>query len=329
MNISIVIPTLNNENIIGRFFDLLNNQDFPKDNIEILVLDGGSEDKTIKIAKENNAKVISNPQVLAEPGVNLGIRKASGNLIMILAVDNFLNDSNFISKMLKVFEDNSIYAAFPKHESDNTDSIFTKYVNIFTDPFNHFVYGYAANARSFKKAYKTNISNSSYDVYDYQSSKNKPMIAFAQGFTFKASFRRIDDDLFDDCRPVIRLIESGKKIAYVHSTSVVHHTIKDCDHFLRKQRWATLNAIKKENYGIYHRFSMLSTAQKIKVKIWPLYAASFILPLFRSIWGFFRDREPMWLFHPIICWLSFYASATTIMRYHFVDKGFADFSRQK
>lgn len=328
-SLSIVIPTLNNEQIIEKFFHYLNNQNYPKKNIEILILDGGSKDRTIEIARNNNAKVINNPDILAEPGVNLGIKNASHNVIMILAVDNFLNDSKFISKVMQVFESDLVYAAFPKHESNNDDSIFTKYFNIFTDPFNHFVYGYAANARTFKRIYKVITSNDLYDIYDYQSSKRVPMIALAQGFTFRSGFKRDNNDFFDDCKPIIEIIKSGKNIAYIHSASVFHHTIRNYAHFLRKQRWATLNAFKKESYGINHRISNFSISQKIRIKLWPIYSVSLILPFIRCIWGVFRDKELIWLFHPIICLLSFYASSSAIIRYILNDRDFINFLRQK
>lgn len=329
ITLSIVIPTLNNELHLVNFFHYLNGQDFPKKNIEVLVIDGGSIDKTIKIANDNGAHVINNPDILAEPGVNLGIKNSKNDVIMILAVDNYLNDNKFLSNIMAVFENEHIFAAFPKHESDKNDSIFTKYFNTFTDPFNHFVYGYAANARTFKRIYKVIESNSLFDIYNYQESEIIPMLALAQGFTFRAGFERNAGDAFDDCNPIIEMIRGGKVIAYVHSASVFHHTIKNYSHFLRKQRWATLNAIKKKKYGISHRVLSLSNSQKTKIKLWPLYSASFVLPFIRGVWGAIRDKELIWLFHPVICLLSFYASSTAIMLNVLNNKKFANYLRQK
>lgn len=328
IEVSIVVPTLNNVNVIGDFLGFLARQDFQKDSLEVLIVDGGSKDKTIEIAERFGAEVINNPYVLAEPGVDLGIRQASGSLIMILAVDNYLEDPEFIAKMVSVFDDSSIYAAFPKHGYSEDDSIYTRYINTFTDPFNHFIYGYSSNARTFKRVYETTKGNNLYDVYDYKANKNKPMIAFAQGFTFRSSFRRKEEDSCDDCSPVLSLIESGVKIAYVHSTSIVHHTVRDRSHFMRKQRWAALNAIGNKDYGIAHRIKVLSKSQKTRAMIWPLYAGSFILPFFRSIMGYLVDKDPIWFFHPVICWLSFYASLTAIIGNYLGGGSSTDFSRQ-
>lgn len=318
--ITIVTPTLNNEKLLPAFFSSLNKQTYPKNRIEILIVDGGSKDATVKIAKENQVRVIPNPYILAEPGVHLGIKEAKGELIMILATDNFYYDPEALWKITQVFKDESIYAAFPKHDSDVTYSIFSKYHNNFTDPFNHFVYGYAANARTFHKIYNTVKRTEIYEVYNYLSSRVSPMIALAQGFTIRAGYQRREADIFDDCKPVMDLIHAHKVIAYVFSVSIFHETIHDISNFMRKQRWATKNALNKKNYGFSYRIKGLSCGQRLLAKLWPIYACSFILPLIHGIYKAIKDKEPLWLFHPINCWLSACASIIQVVVNYYNEK---------
>lgn len=322
--ISIIIPTRNNQDLLPSCLEGLRKQTYK--NLEILVVDGQSTDNTLHIAQEFNAKIINNPDLLAEPAVNLGMLKAQGELSMIIAVDNIYKDPRAIEKIAACFDDKEMYAAFPKHDSDETDNVFSHYINTFTDPFNHFVYGDAANARTFKKMYKTITHTDIYDVYDYKSSETKPMIAFAQGFTIRRGYMRPQADAFDDCKPILDLIAEGKKIAYVHSVSLFHHTIRDLDHFMRKQRWATQNALQNLHYGIAYRQETLSAVQKFKKKIWPLYAFSIIAPAIRGLFGFIIDRELMWLLHPFMCFLSAYASLTQVIMYN--SKKHSTISRQ-
>ena len=122
--LSIVLPTLNNEALLIDFFERLSQQTYPRAWLELLVLDGGSTDRTVELAKEAGATIIPNPHVLAEPGVNLGLSLAQGEIVMILAADNVFKDDNALEKIVRVFEDSSIYAAFPKHSSNSTDTIF-------------------------------------------------------------------------------------------------------------------------------------------------------------------------------------------------------------
>ena len=313
--ISIVIPTLNNESEITAFFNSIGKQSYPKSRIEIVAVDGGSTDGTLKQLKKYNAKIYFNKYILAEPGVSLGIEKARGDLIMIMAMDNFYYHPDDLQKMVATFENPSIYAAFPKQNYDQTDNLFTKYHNTFTDPFNHFVQGDAANARTFHRVYKTLLHTEVYDVYDFSKSKIIPMISFSQGFTLRGNYKKDKKDLFDDNKPVIELIKNNKKIAFVHAVSIYHHTIRDLKHFIKKQRWATQNALEQKNYGIAHRYKTLSAEQKLKIKLWPIYSLSIIFPLLNSLRGFIIDREKLWFFHPLNCLFCAYANFIQLMAF--------------
>lgn len=306
--ISIITPALDSEKTMDFFFQELKKQTYGKNKMEIIVIDGGSRDETVRISIKNGATVIYNPSILAEPGIYLGMKKAHGDLLMILATDNYYNDIMAIEKIVRVFGDKSIYAAFPKHDSEAYFSLFAKYINTFTDPFNHFIYGEAANARTFRNIYKTLEHNNIYDIYDFSSNNISPILAFAQGFTIRKDYSRTSRDKYDDIKPIISLTESGKKIAYVHSISLFHNTIKDYKQFIRKTRWATMNAIRNKNYGIAYRKKYLTFIQKIKMNIWPIYSLSLILPVIRSVIGLLQDKEGIWVFHPVICFLSIYAS---------------------
>jgi glycosyltransferase involved in cell wall biosynthesis len=302
--LSIITPTLDNQKDLKSFLESIRRQNFPKSRLEMIVSDGGSKDKTLQIARRMGARIIKNPHVLADPGVNLGIKSAKGEILMVLACDNIYTDKNALKKMIEVFKDKKITAAFPMHYSSKKDSVFTKYINTFTDPFNHFVYGYAANGRTFNKIYKTLNSNKIYDLYNYSSSKDKPLIAVAQGFTVRKGFTRNRNSKFDDILPVIELINKKNKIAFVYSVKLYHHTVRNLGHFAKKQVWATVNALQRKKYGIAHRMEYLSDSQKFRIKIWPFYALSFVLPLIRGMYHLVKDSEPLWIFHPFLCMIS-------------------------
>ena len=302
--LSIIVPTLNNESLIADFFESLLSQDYPREKLEVLVMDGGSSDNTTKLALNYGASVYPNKEVLAEPGVNLGLEIAAGDLLMVMAVDNIFYQSDALTRIVRVFNDPNICAAFPKHDSMPMDSIYTKYYNRFTDPFNHFVYGDAANSRTFRRVYRLANHGDDYDVYDYNSSSKKPLIALTQGITLRSPYRRDALHALDDCSPVIDLIDHDKSIAYVFNVTLVHHTIRDFNHFVRKQRWATRNAMTGVQYGIQHRVARLSLGQRWRKTLWPLYALLFIPASIRSIIGLIRDRELLWLLHPWLCFVS-------------------------
>lgn len=313
MLVSVVVPTKDSGKLIGNCLEAVRAQTYK--NTEIIVSDGGSIDDTLRIAKKYKVKIINNPDILAEPGVYRGMKAARGDLVIALAVDNLFKDKDAIETIAKVFENKKIYAAFPKHESSKEDSLYTKYMNTFTDPFNHFLYGYAANARTFKKIYKTLEHNLIYDIYDYKSSNSFPILAIAQGFTVRKNFADQRVNKMDDMEPIFELIKQGKQIAYLHSISLYHHTTRDLNHFVKKQRWATRNYLLNKQYGIKVREKTFTKWQKVKRVIWPIYAFSIILPFFRAMYGLIRDKEIIWLWHPYMCFLSAYGSFSELVLY--------------
>ena len=103
--LSIITPTLNNEKDIENFLKSLRKQKFSKEKLEIIISDGGSTDKTLEIARKYKVRIINNPDIFPDPGVNRGIKVAEGELIMVLASDNIFKSNDALGKMTKVFED--------------------------------------------------------------------------------------------------------------------------------------------------------------------------------------------------------------------------------
>lgn len=300
--VSIIIPTKNASGQLKKCLEGIKRQTY--DNYEIIVSDGLSKDNTLEIARKYKARTVVNKKILAEPGVSLGFQNAKGEILIVLAVDNIFKEKEAIEVIVKVFNNKNIFAAFPKHDSAQNDTLWTKYINVFTDPFNHFVYGYAANARTFNKIFKTVVSNDVYDIYDFKSAKTKPILALAQGFSVRKEFINRKRNEMDDIAPVLELIKQGEQIAYLHSVGLYHHTINSMGQFVRKMRWTARNALLGKKFGINSRFSTLSKKQKVKMYLFPIYSLSFIFPCINALIHLIIDREKMWIFHPFIASLS-------------------------
>lgn len=295
--LTIILPTYNAKHDLVRFFDSFTKQKIAKDQIELLVIDGGSTDGTLELAKKNGATIIHNPHKLTEPAVALGFQNARGELVMVLAADNLFPDPEALVKIISVFRDKKIIAAFPKHETGPGDNLYSRYVNTFTDPYTHFVYQDAANARTFHRLYKTITHNELYDIFDYTTSKMRPIIALAQGFTIRKKFAPVRSEISDDVLSVYCMIEAGNQIAYVHGVSLWHYTIRDTAQFISKTKRAVENALLRRDSGITKRNRYLTTVQKLRMYLYLPYAFTIILPLLQSIIGAIRHRESAWLLH--------------------------------
>ena len=82
------MPAYNEADFIDRAIKSLLQTDYPLDQLEIIVIDGGSTDNTVDIARRLNTqtgatiKILHNPRRLTPISLNMGIRHASGDVII-------------------------------------------------------------------------------------------------------------------------------------------------------------------------------------------------------------------------------------------------------
>ncbi|MCD6177874.1 glycosyltransferase family 2 protein [bacterium] len=103
--VSVIIPCRNEEKFIRRCLSSVVNQDYPKDRLEVFVVDGMSEDKTKIIALEFARKypflkVIENPKKYIPYAMNIGIRSSRGEIIIKMDAHSVYR-SDYISKCVK------------------------------------------------------------------------------------------------------------------------------------------------------------------------------------------------------------------------------------
>ena len=99
--ISIIIPVLNEEDYIRKVLLSIRNNTSSDQIKEILVIDGGSKDYTVKEALNLGARVISTSKGRAVQ-MNLGAKIAAGDILYFLHVDT-LPPKNFDSEILKAY----------------------------------------------------------------------------------------------------------------------------------------------------------------------------------------------------------------------------------
>ena len=84
MKVSVVIPTLNEEEGIGKTIDMIKVEEFKRRgwDLEIIVVDGESKDRTREIARSKGAKVIIEPRKGYGRAYKTGLKEAKGEIIV-------------------------------------------------------------------------------------------------------------------------------------------------------------------------------------------------------------------------------------------------------
>lgn len=93
-SVAIVIPTLNEERFIARCLDSVISQTFPFNSMDVMVVDGGSKDKTHEIVnnyheKFNNIRLINNPGRIQSIAFNIGVKESKAPYIVRLDAHAF------------------------------------------------------------------------------------------------------------------------------------------------------------------------------------------------------------------------------------------------
>ena len=103
--LSVIMPIYNEEKYIARCIDSILAQDYPKDDMEVILVDGMSKDGTRKIVADYAAQypfihLVDNPQRIVPPAMNIGIRAAKGDVIIRLDAHAIFPD-NYFTELVK------------------------------------------------------------------------------------------------------------------------------------------------------------------------------------------------------------------------------------
>jgi cellulose synthase/poly-beta-1,6-N-acetylglucosamine synthase-like glycosyltransferase len=123
--ISVLIPAHNEEKIISETLDSLLRIDYPKDKLEIIVVDDGSSDRTYDLAKmfvKKGVKVYRKEWGGKAKALNYGLKKVRNNFVLTLDADCFLA-KDALKKMVAQIQDRWTMAALPSIEVFNPKRI--------------------------------------------------------------------------------------------------------------------------------------------------------------------------------------------------------------
>lgn len=323
--VSIIIATYNSALTLELVLESIRKQDY--NNIEILVIDGGSTDNTLNIVGQYNCKLYHNNKIQPTYAKHMGFYKAKGRYVVFLDSDEVLASKSSISRKVDCFLGNkNVVAVTPSGYSDPDNYPFiNKYINEFGDPFSFFIYRLSKNYKYYLKTmfkrYKSVKNNRSYTVFSLSDEFKLPIIELA------AMGSMIDKKFFLEKYPEIEnrpeliwhtfylLNQRQKQIAILKNDKIIHYSATSIDKYLKKINWRIILNMYSENTFAVAGFSGRNQYQRgfthFKKYLFIPYVL-FILPVFLdSLYLFFTRQDFRYFFHMP---LSFYTVFTII--YH-------------
>ena len=121
MKISIITISYNAENTIKNTLKSIENQSY--NNIEHIIIDGGSKDSTLEICNSFShvSKVISESDRGVYDAFNKGLKLATGNVVGFLNADDIFYDYNSVKEIVDAFSKNNTDIVYGNLDYINED----------------------------------------------------------------------------------------------------------------------------------------------------------------------------------------------------------------
>jgi glycosyltransferase involved in cell wall biosynthesis len=288
--ISFVIPTYNASKYQQLCLESIFSQEYPKNKIEVLIVDGDSKDDMLEISRRFPVRILKNPKRLAEMGLAIRVRESKGDFIVVFAADNVRPTRAWLRKVIKPLQENKDLAGvFPFPEVNSSDSSMNRYYcHIKTDTLTYFVFDSFGNRL---KTYNPILCWDEYDIFIFPK-ENCPLIALAQGFVFKREVIPKSIAL-DDVAPFCKMVSRGYKLALVHNIGIYHYHLENIRSFVRKRVFRAIIRLSRsaERHGLMNR------KRKVRMRLWLLYSLSWIWPCIDSIRGYKEEPDVAWFYH--------------------------------
>lgn len=328
--LSIIIATFNSEKLLPKILTSIRKQKINQEIIEILVMDGGSTDKTIEIAKRNNCIVINNPKTEPVNAKYLGYLNAEGKYVMYLDSDEEIERTDSLQRKIAAFKkDKRIKAIVGSgYKKPDSYSAINSYINEFGDPFSYYIYNLSKDSRFFlnslKKKYQAVFEDEDMVAYDFTNVKLLPIIELvAMGSVVDVNYLKKE---FPQIRKDPSLIPHffyllNKKpniFAFIKNDPLIHYSADNFSNYLNKIRWRVKNNIYHKEMGasgFSGRQEYLPPLNRNKKYLFIPYAFSIVLPLWDSLYLSITRKNIVYLLHlPLVIFTA------SIIVYHLVLK---------
>lgn len=302
LKVSYVLGIYNAERTLKECINGILMQDYPKADYEIIIVDGGSNDKTLDICREfmkknKNIKLLHNSAKLSEGrgmSKDIGVNASEGKIIIFLDHDNIILHKDWLEKILYPFKDKKIMASQSFLQYRENDSNFLKYVNAIgvEDPF-AVPHSIVAQAVIYPKKF-TDVENK---YLLFKLDRKNILFGGANGGAFRKEVFRKIGGYTRDVDVYAEMAEYNMNVAVVKDTKIYHDTSNNLFNFLKKKGLYFYRFIDKEYKS--KKFQWIPKDFRGKLKFYLMIAGnlSIVYPAIVSLKQVLKTRRLFWLLH--------------------------------
>lgn len=249
--ISVIVPVRNSRVLLGRCLESLNQQTVARSEYEIIVVDDGSSDGCVEVARDWKARAFQQEHKGASAARNRGIKEARGEVILFLDADCEAN-ADWIAKISEPIGNESVDATVGRFTSDQKNWI-AGLIQLELE----------GRYDRMRQHHQIDFVNSATCGFKQE---------LLQDFPFDESFQKLEDvDLG------FRLTQNGSKIVYVPD-AIVKHSHPDClrAYISRKFRYGSTAP------ALYRKFrgKVVADSSTPQYRRWQLLSLGLAVPVF-------------------------------------------------
>lgn len=294
--ISYCVFTYNEEKNIFGCLSSIFNQEYPKEKLEVILVDDNSNDRTLEIARKFPVKIFHNGKHDGDLSATIGFKHATGDFYTAIGADMRFRGKNWFHKMIKpLMENPDMAVALTRFYTHPKDSLITRYINL--DPLQRdLVY------QVFSPGIEEMIvdKKQGYYVCKYNIKKIPPQ---THGLYRVNVMRDVikKQKIYYDMGNIISLVKMGyANVGYVPSAGYYHFHAENLRHLLSKrvrniQRSYLRYNEKNSTKNTVYKWVDFSNSKDVAKVIILVISANLFVPVF--VYSLYRKiRYRNWLY---------------------------------
>jgi len=314
--ISIIIPTFNSGDTLQKTLESVKKQSYPEKKIETLIIDGGSFDNSIKIAKSYKCKIVENSKTDLIFAKHIGYLIARGKYLVFLDSDEILENPNSLKIKYSAFQKNNRVRAvmIGGYKTPKDYSAINNYSNEFGDPFSYFIYKESKEQkfllRDWTDKYKKIYENRYCAIFDFKDVRPLPIVELWAGGCMidlkyaRSAFPQIMKNPSLLAHLFYLLNKKNCLLAITKNDPTIHYSSENLRKYLKKITSRIKNNVYQTQMGeggFWGREKFQPLLNRFKKFLFIPYSFSLILPIIDATYLAITRQKLIYLLHPILC----------------------------